>query len=122
MRSAALLLALLLGARAAAPDKFQEFSAIPDTQIEQPPAEESEEAEVEVEVEEQDGWDVDYTVNRPTSSPDEVDEDECVRNYEGEGEGDKDCVVEGTDLSPYKKYKAYAKWQRRPLFVIIIGG
>lgn len=77
---------------------------------------------MEEEVEEQDGWDVDYTVNRPTSSPDAADEDECVRNYESEGEGDKDCVVEGKDLSPYKKYKAYAKWQRRPLFVIIIGG
>merc|ERR1712076_178125 len=39
-----------------------------------------------------------------------------------EGEGDKDCVRAGEDLTPYKKYKSYKRWERRPLFVIIIGG
>jgi len=69
------------------------------------------------------GWDVDSIVNRPTSAPDvEEEEDECQRNYEEEGEGDKDCVRAGEDLTPYKRYKSYKRWERRPLFVIIIGG
>merc|ERR1712223_2143957 len=51
------------------------------------------------------GWDVDYIVNRPTSAPDvDDDDDDCKRNYEEEGEGDKDCVKAGEDLTPYKKY------------------
>ena len=108
---------------------FQVLPAIP-TQIEEPPSEEeaSEEDEASVEeseeVEEDNGWDVDYKVNRPTSAPDADEEEEsgCTRNYAEEEEGDKDCVVAGKDLTPYRKYKSYAKWQRRPLFVIIIGG
>ena len=107
---------------------LQVLPAIP-TQIEEPPSEEDtpdeDEANVEEseEVEEESGWDVDYKVNRPTSAPDsEEEESGCDRNYVEEEEGDKDCTVAGKDLTPYRKYKSYAKWQRRPLFVIIIGG
>ena len=76
-----------------------------------------------VNVQNDEGWDVDYIVNRPTSAPDvEEEEDDCKRNYDEEGEGDKDCVRAGEDLTPYKKYKSYKRWEKRPLFVIIIGG
>ena len=96
--------------------------AIP-TQIEEPPSEEDTSDEDEESEEVESGWDVDYKVNRPTSAPDsEEEESGCNRNYEEEEEGDKDCTVAGKDLTPYRKYKSYAKWQRRPLFVIIIGG
>lgn len=127
-----LLLGLLLGARADPAKKSKKFEVLPaiPTQIEEPPSEEeaSDEDEASVEeseeVEEDNGWDVDYKVNRPTSAPDADEEEEsgCTRNYAEEEEGDKDCVVAGKDLTPYRKYKSYAKWQRRPLFVIIIGG
>ena len=134
MRRAILLLALatlLLGGQAS-PGKKKEFQVLPaiPTQIEEPPAE-SEEVQNDQEDDGKDdkddkddeGWDVDYIVNRPTSAPDvEEEEDECQRNYEEEGEGDKDCVRAGEDLTPYKKYKSYKRWERRPLFVIIIGG
>ena len=132
MRCAILLLALatlLLGGQAS-PGKKKEFQVLPaiPTQIEEPPAE-SEEVQNDQEDDGNDGdkddegWDVDYIVNRPTSAPDvEEDEDDCKRNYEEEGEGDKDCVRAGEDLTPYKKYKSYKRWERRPLFVIIIGG
>merc|ERR1711981_1458572 len=132
MRCAILLLALatlLLGGQAS-PGKKKEFQVLPaiPTQIEEPPAE-SEEVQNDQEDDGNDGdkddegWDVDYIVNRPTSAPEVEEEvDECQRNYEEEGEGDKDCVRAGEDLTPYKKYKSYKRWERRPLFVIIIGG
>ena len=139
MRCAILLLALatlLLGGQAS-PGKKKQFQVLPaiPTQIEEPPAE-SEEVQNDQEDDGDDGvddddddgkddegWDVDYIVNRPTSAPDaEDDEDDCQRNYEEEGEGDKDCVKAGEDRTPYKKYKSYKRWERRPLFVIIIGG
>jgi len=129
-----LLLGLLLGVGAEPAKEFQVLPAIP-TQIGRPPTQDTgaEDASVEDEDDSEEdgdvqadeaGWDVDYTVNRPTSSPDEEEEDDdpCVRNYENEGEGDKECVREGVDLTPYTKYKSYKKWERRPLFVIIIGG
>merc|ERR1719431_2311187 len=128
-----LLLGLLLGVGAEPAKEFQVLPAIP-TQIGRPPTQDTgaEDASVEDEDDSEEdgdvqadeaGWDVDYTVNRPTSSPDEEeDDDPCVRNYENEGEGDKECVREGVDLTPYTKYKSYKKWERRPLFVIIIGG
>merc|ERR1712203_1136448 len=95
MRCAILLLALatlLLGGQAS-PGKKKQFQVLPaiPTQIEEPPAE-SEEVQNDQEDDGNDGdkddegWDVDYIVNRPTSAP-EVEEEE-----------------------------------RRPLFVIIIGG
>merc|ERR1711981_1165819 len=132
MRCAILLLALatlLLGGQAS-PGKKKEFQVLPaiPTQIEEPPAE-SEEVQNDQEDDGNDGdkddegWDVDYIVNRPTSAPEVEEEvDECQRNYEEEGEGDRDCVRAGEDLTPYKKYKSYKRWERRPLFVIIIGG
>ena len=133
MRCAILLLALatlLLGGQAS-PGKKKEFQVLPaiPTQIEEPPAE-SEEVQNDQEddgkdddVKDAEGWDVDYIVNRPTSAPDvEEEEEECQRNYEEEGEGDKDCVRDGEDLTPYTKYKSYKRWVKRPLFVIIIGG
>merc|ERR1711981_710842 len=129
MRCAILLLALatlLLGGQAS-PGKKKEFQVLPaiPTQIEEPPAE-SDDVQNDQEDDGDDadeGWDVDYIVNRPTSAPEvEEDEDDCQRNYEDEGEGDKDCVRAGEDLTPYKKYKSYKRWERRPLFVIIIGG
>merc|ERR1711990_103403 len=113
MRCAILLLALatlLLGGQAS-PGKKKEFQVLPaiPTQIEEPPAE-SEEVQNDQEDDGNDGdkddegWDVDYIVNRPTSAP------------EVEEEGDKDCVRAGEDLTPYKKYKSYKRWERRPLF------
>merc|ERR1712106_422775 len=146
MRCAILLLALatlLLGGQAS-PGKKKEFQVLPaiPTQIEEPPAE-SEEVQNDQEddgddddvqndqedhgndddVKDDEGWDVDYKVNRPTSAPDvEEEEDECQRNYDEEGEGDKHCVKAGEDRTPYTKYKSYKRWVKRPLFVIIIGG
>jgi len=133
-RSLLLLLLVCLGGSHTKETKFEVHAAIP-TQIEEPPAEvvidvpepsaDGSDAEAEAEEEEEDGWDIKFTVNRPTSPPDEDEDDEddtnCVRNYENEGEGDKDCVVVD-DPAPYTKYKSYAKWERRPLFVIILGG
>merc|ERR1711936_1127337 len=118
MRCAILLLALatlLLGGQAS-PGKKKEFQVLPaiPTQIEEPPAESEEvqndqeddtdddadddDGEADVNIQNDEGWDVDYIVNRPTSAPDvEEDEDDCKRNYEAEGEGDKDCVRAGED-------------------------
>merc|ERR1711936_944247 len=138
MRCAILLLALatlLLGGQAS-PGKKKQFQVLPaiPTQIEEPPAESEEvqndqeddtdddaddadddadddDGEADVNIQNDEGWDVDYIVNRPTSAPD-VEEDE----------GDEDCVRAGEDLTPYKKYKSYKRWEKRPLFVIIIGG
>ena len=134
MRRPLLLLLLgLLAVTSAVPGKKKKFVAEPavptepPTQIEEPPAEsneddESEEEDESEEVEEDEDWDIAYTVDRPTSAPEEEDAEECERNYESEGEGDKACVREGVDVTPYKKYKAYKTWKSRPLFVIIIGG
>jgi len=129
-----LLLLVSLGGSHTKETKFQVHAAIP-TQIEEPPAQvvidvpepsaDGSDAEAEEEEEEEDGWDIKFTVNRPTSPPDEDEDDDdtnCERNYENEGEGDKDCVVVGDDPAPYTKYKSYAKWEKRPLFVIILGG
>merc|ERR1711990_985704 len=94
MRRAILLLALatlLLGGQAS-PGKKKEFQVLPaiPTQIEEPPAE-SDDVQNDQEDDGDDadeGWDVDYIVNRPTSAPEvEEDEDDCQRNYEDEGEG-----------------------------------
>lgn len=125
-----LLLLASLGGSQAKRTKFEVHKAIP-TQIEEPPAEvvvEAPEPEPEpeedasVEDTKDDGWDIAFNVSRPTSPPDEDDPDECVRNYEEEEEGDKDCVVVRADMAPYTKYKSYADYDKRPLFVIIIGG
>ena len=31
-------------------------------------------------------------------------------------------ILRQVDLKPYEKYPGYESWERRPLFVIIIGG
>merc|ERR1711962_1455590 len=100
MKSGLLLAILLLGQAQASPGKKKQFQVLPaiPTQIEQPPE----------------------GVQNDEAS--DEDDDDCKRNYEEEGEGDKDCVKAGEDLTPYKKYKSYKRWERRPLFVIIIGG
>merc|ERR1711892_818277 len=67
-------------------------------------------------------FDLDYVVNRPTSSPEDDGPGKCKDNDDIAEEGDLDCEVEGSEMTPYKKYKAYKNWKRRPLFVIIIGG
>jgi len=114
------------------------FEAIP-TQLEKPTEadqeeddedEETEEETLETtpvkeDVEEAFKFDVDYTVNRPTSPSEEDDEEEhhlCRDNDDIAAEGDFECEVETSHLTPYKKYKGYKNWKRRPLFVIIIGG
>merc|ERR1712213_243522 len=133
MKSGLLVILLLLGQAQASPGKKKHFQVLPaiPTQIEQPPegvqndeaSDEDDDDDEEAKIQGDEGWDVDYIVNRPTSAPDlDDDDDDCKRNYEEEGEGDKDCVKAGEDLSPYKKYKSYKRWERRPLFVIIIGG
>ena len=133
MKSGLLLAILLLGQAQASPGKKKQFQVLPaiPTQIEQPPegvqndeaSDEDDDDDEEANIQGDEGWDVDYIVNRPTSAPDvDDDDDDCKRNYEEEGEGDKDCVKAGEDLTPYKKYKSYKRWERRPLFVIIIGG
>merc|ERR1712213_160289 len=132
MKSGLLLVILLLGQAQASPGKKKQFQVLPaiPTQIEQPPegvqndeASDEDDDDEEANIQGDEGWDVDYIVNRPTSAPDvDDDDDDCKRNYEEEGEGDKDCVKAGEDLTPYKKYKSYKRWERRPLFVIIIGG
>jgi len=63
------------------------------------------------------GWDVDYIVNRPEV---EEDEEECKWNCVDDCHWN--CERPDEDLTPYKKYKSYKRWERRPLFVIIIGG
>ena len=133
MKSGLILAILLLGQAQASPGKKKQFQVLPaiPTQIEQPPegvqndeaSDEDDDDDEEANIQGDEGWDVDYIVNRPTSAPDvDDDDDDCKRNYEEEGEGDKDCVKAGEDLTPYKKYKSYKRWERRPLFVIIIGG
>ena len=75
-------------------------------------------------------------MNRPDSSEDndddddedddDDDDDELPRcNYDSDhgGEGSQEeCVDDTEDRTPYKHYKGYKKWKRRPLLVIIIGG
>merc|ERR1719309_613645 len=103
-----LLLLVSLGGSHTKETKFQVHAAIP-TQIEEPPAE----VVVDVPEPSADGSD---------AEAEDEDDTNCERNYENEGEGDKDCVVVGDDPAPYTKYKSYAKWEKRPLFVIILGG
>ena len=64
----------------ASPGKKKEFQGLPaiPTQIEEPPAE-SDDVQNDQEDDGDDadeGWDVDYIVNRPTSAPDVEEEDE----------------------------------------------
>ena len=61
-------------------------------------------------------FDLDYVVNRPESE--EPEGPEC----EDDGTGEGDCSEKRGDRTPYKKYKGYKNWKRRPLLVIIIGG
>jgi len=68
--------------------------------------------------ESEEGFDLNYVVKRP--SHDEDDEDICVEEVKGQ-DGEVICL-KTKDLTPYTKYKSYSSWQRRPLFVIIIGG
>merc|ERR1712012_750983 len=117
-----LVILLLLGQAQAGPGKKKQFQVLPaiPTQIEQPPegiqndeaSDEDDDDDEEANIQGDEGWDVDYIVNRPTSAPDvDDDDDDCKRNYEEEGEGDKDCVKAGEDLTPYKKYKSYKRWE-----------
>ena len=53
-------------------------------------------------------FDLDYVVNRPVSEEEEEEEEEDEE--------------ESGDRTPYKQYKGYKTWKRRPLLVIIIGG
>jgi ectonucleotide pyrophosphatase/phosphodiesterase family protein 5 len=128
-RARLLLLFLLVLGSGQALDQLDVFEAIP-TQIEEPPSgqegkEDSDETDDDDGVVSlpPSGYDVDYVVNRPGHSPGEDDEDD-----EGDGcgdieeEGEVMCRRKGKELTPYKKYKAYKTWIRRPLFVIIIGG
>jgi len=138
MRLLVILLTCLLARVGGEPsplDQEEVLQAI-QTQIEEPPEEDTEEAvldnEEAVEHEEaivldeeeepeadDDDFDVDFTVNRPTTAPEE-EEEVCTEDLL---EGDLTCVRrKGKDLTPYKKYKVYKKWTRMPLFVIIIGG
>merc|ERR1719495_1959791 len=69
-------------------------------------------------------FDIDYSVKRPMPEP------ECKADAREEVVGQAiKCKEEQEkkeaskpDLKPYEKYKGYKKWERRPLFVIIIGG
>ena len=72
--------------------------------------------QTDVDNKDDEGWDVDYTVNRPTSQ----DKDDCKWNCVDDCHWN--CVRPDVDLTPYKKYKSYKRWEKRPLFVIIIGG
>ena len=80
-------------------------------------------------------FDLDYIVDRPEEDSDEDDDDDDDDSDEDDdedelpicgddhgGEGLAGCVDGIGDLTPYKKYKGYKKWTRRPLLVIIIGG
>ena len=56
---------------------------------------------------------------------DEEDDDdlpECDFNADHGGEGEQVACAARRNLTPYKKYKKYKSWTRRPLLVIIIGG
>lgn len=125
-----LLLGLLQGVQAIPGplDQQDVFHAIP-TQIEQPPADDDDDDAVVDQDDEDvvplppDGFDVDYVVNRPTSAPEEDDEDDCDGDdADIKEEGEVECIRRSKDLTPYKKYMSYSTWNRRPLFVIIIGG
>lgn len=82
-------------------------------------------------------FDLDYIVNRPEEDSDEDDGDDDSDEEDDDdddddelplcgddhgGEGLAGCSDGIGDLTPYKKYKGYKKWTRRPLLVIIIGG
>jgi len=88
------------------------FEAVP-TQLESPldTTETSDEDDDDDDEEDEDTpmFDLDYVVNRPISDDDDDDDDE-------------DDEDESVDRTPYKRYKGYKTWRRRPLLVIIIGG
>jgi len=75
-----------------------------------------------------DQFDLDYNVKRPANIPEEVkicgeeDDDEDNNDEAGDDDAEEDCVPKQADLKPYERYKGYDSWERRPLFVIIIGG
>ena len=75
------------------------------------------EKKIDVDDKDDEGWDVDYIVNRPEV---EEDEEECKWNCVDDCHWN--CERPDEDLTPYKKYKSYKRWEKRPLFVIIIGG
>ncbi|XP_023326978.1 ectonucleotide pyrophosphatase/phosphodiesterase family member 6 [Eurytemora carolleeae] len=93
------------------------------SQIERPPAE-AVDSEEDDEDEENAGehsvdFDVDYNVHRPADQHTQI--PKC--KTEDLHEGDVNCEIEvKPKLKPYINYKGYHKWERRPLFVIIIGG
>jgi len=106
------------------------------TQIEPPEPETTETSDEELTTTEGSPFDLDYIVNRPEEDSDEDDGDDDSDEDEDEddddelplcgddhgGEGLAGCSDGIGDLTPYKKYKGYKKWTRRPLLVIIIGG
>merc|ERR1711988_1550507 len=96
-------------------DQQQVFEAIP-TQLETPPEGHHEDDE--------ELFDLDYIVNRPVGGEDEESGlPECNYDSDHGGEGSQEeCVDDTEDRTPYKHYKGYKKWKRRPLLVIIIGG
>jgi len=77
-------------------------------------------------VEDNQPFDVDYVVDRPTDDDDDDDDDDNERicgDLDEGSEGELDCVrADPYDLKPYSKYMGYKTWERQPLFVIIIGG
>lgn len=121
-------------------EQHEVFEAIP-TQIEGPPedeevedveggaegedpeADDDEEDDDDALVENEidlDRFDLDYVVNRPTSEPEG--RIKCADIGDIGEEGELACEDETTERAPWKKYKKYKTWKRRPLFVIIIGG
>ena len=78
-------------------------------------------------------YDLDYIVKRPPDQDSDEDDDdddedddddlpECDFNADHGGEGEQVACAARRNLTPYKKYKKYKSWTRRPLLVIIIGG
>jgi len=89
--------------------------------------EDGDDEEEEEEEEEDDtpvSFDLDYVVKRPTPEPackDDDREEVMGQAFKCKEEHEKQ-EAEEVDLKPYEKYPGYSKWERRPLFVIIIGG
>ena len=67
-----------------------------------------------------DKYDINYVVDRPTSKPEG--RMQCQDIGDVGTEGELDCEDEATPPTPYKNYRKYKTWKRKPLFVIIIGG
>jgi predicted AlkP superfamily pyrophosphatase or phosphodiesterase len=65
-------------------------------------------------------YDINYVVDRPTSEPEGRIKCEDIGDIGAEGE--LDCEDEASPRAPYKKYRKYKTWKRRPLLVVIIGG